>query len=65
MWQWLWSHRTKILGYFGVVMGTLAVADPTMLANLIGNNGVRWVVLINGILTALVGHHNSRKTVAK
>lgn len=51
----LWSHRTKLLGYVGVTLGVLATSTvlPTKL--------VGWLLLANSLLTALVGHYNSHK----
>lgn len=55
----IWDNRTKVLGYLQVVIGALAVADPVILAQLLGPHGLKWVLLANGLLTAAVGHHNT------
>lgn len=59
--QVIWQHRTKILGYLQVAIGALAVADAGMVAEALGKDGLRWVMLTNGVLTAIVGHYNSRR----
>ena len=56
-----WSHRTKILGYMQVVVAALAVADQALVTAVFGQSGLRGILLISGILTAIVGHYNSQK----
>lgn len=50
---WLFSHRTKTLGFFGITIGVLATSDkiPPELAG--------WLILANSLLTAWVGFFNS------
>lgn len=55
----LWRHRTKLIGYLSVVIGALAVADQALVKAALGEDGLRWVLLSNGLLTALVGHANT------
>lgn len=54
--RYLWDRRTTVFGYAQVVLGVLAVSDG------IFSPGVfKWVVLGNGLLTALLGHYNNRQ----
>ncbi len=57
--KWIFSHRTKILGYGGVTIGVLATSTviPTEVAG--------WLLLVNSLMTALVGHYNSYKNHPK
>lgn len=59
--QWLFENRTKVLGYTQVMLGALAVADAELLRAVLGDNGPRWIILLSGVLTAIVGHYNSSK----
>jgi hypothetical protein len=55
----LFSHRTKLLGYVGVTLGVLATST-VLPAKLVG-----WLLLANSLMTALVGHYNSHKNAPK
>lgn len=57
----IWGNRTKLLGYAQVVMAALAIADQALINSVLGPNGMRWVLLSSGVLTAVVGHYNSLK----
>jgi hypothetical protein len=54
--QRAWERRTTILGYAQVTLGVLAVSDGVL-----SGPALKWVVLGNGLLTALLGHYNQRK----
>jgi hypothetical protein len=52
--QWaklVWSNRTKLTGYAGVVFGAAQVAQ-----------GQSWHTLLLGVTVALIGHYNSSMT---
>lgn len=53
---YLWDRRTTALGYLGIILGVLAGAN-----GLISDVGVRWIVLLNGIVTAVLGHYNNSR----
>ena len=50
----LWSSRTTLFGYIGVTLGVLAASD-----GLFSVKALKWIILINGILTACLGHYNN------
>lgn len=49
----LWARRTTVLGYIVVVLGVLATS------NKFAPETVEWFVLIIGVVTAVLGHHNN------
>lgn len=51
--KWLFSHRTKTLGFCGITVGVLATSDK------IGPEFAGWLILANSLLTAWVGFFNS------
>lgn len=53
---YLWNRRTTVLGYLGVIMGVLVTSQ-----GLFSERGLRWIVLINGIIIAVLGHYNNSK----
>lgn len=53
------SHATKLLGFMQVTVGALAIADQQMLAAAFGPNGLRWIILASGVLTAWRGFLNT------
>lgn len=57
---YLWSRRTTVLGYAIVILGVLATAQ-----DLFTERQLKWVLLINGILTAILGHYNNSKNKAE
>lgn len=48
-------HTTKLLGFAQVTVGALAVADQQMIAAVFGPDGLRWIILTSGVLTAWRG----------
>lgn len=56
----IWNRRTRLLGYLQFLVASLAVADPAVITAAIGPKGLLWVLIVNGALTALVGHANAR-----
>lgn len=50
----LWNSRTTAFGYIQVVLGVLAASD-----GLFSVQVLKWIILINGILTACLGHYNN------
>lgn len=59
--RFLWARRTRILGYLQFLVASLAVADPAVVRAALGDDGLLWVLIFNGALTAAVGHANTRK----
>lgn len=51
--KYLWERRTTALGYIVVVLGVLSTSD------LFSAQTVKWFVLIIGVVTAVLGHHNN------
>lgn len=58
--QYLWDNRTTALGYVGIILGVLATAQ-----NLLSDTALKWVLLINGIVTAVLGHYNNSRIRAQ
>lgn len=56
--KYLWAHRTTVLGYMVVVLGVLATSD------LFAERTIKWFVLIIGVVTAVLGHHNNSQLKA-
>lgn len=54
--RYLWDNRTTVLGYVGIVLGVLATAQ-----DLLSDTALKWVLLINGIVTAVLGHYNNSR----
>ena len=52
----LWNSRTTFIGYAGVILGVLAATDGIFSAHT-----VKVILLINGIVTACVGHFNNMR----
>jgi hypothetical protein len=50
----LWRRRTTAFGYVGIILGLLAESDGVF-----SHNALKAIVLINGILTAVLGHYNT------
>ncbi len=53
--QFLWSHRTKILGFFQITIGAMSLwtfIPPTV---------ATYLTAANGLLTVWVGWFNSRQ----
>lgn len=59
VWGFFQDHTTKLLGFAQVTAGVLAVADPQLISDLFGPNGLKWVILISGLLTAWRGFVNT------
>jgi hypothetical protein len=53
-------HTTKLLGFSQVTVGALAVADQQMIAAVFGPDGLRWIILTSGVLTAWRGFVNTQ-----
>ncbi len=56
-----WNHRTKIVGYAGALFGAITVMDQQLVIQLIGQSGLAFAIFVNGLLVALIGHHNTNK----
>lgn len=56
--KYLWGRRTTALGYVVVVLGVLATSD------LFSAQTIKWFVLIIGVVTAVLGHHNQSQIKA-
>lgn len=58
----LWTHHgTKLLGFAQVTAGALAIADPALIGPVFGENGVRYILLASGLLTAWRGFMNTQQ----
>jgi hypothetical protein len=53
---YLWKSRTTAFGYILTVLGVIAASD-----GLFSARGLKWILLVNGILTACLGHYNNLK----
>jgi hypothetical protein len=53
--RYLWSHRTKTLGFIQVTLGVLATAD-----GLFSPMALKIIILCSGLATAYVGFFNTR-----
>lgn len=53
--KYLWERRTTVLGYVVLVLGVLASS------NKFSKDTIEWFLLINGIVTAVLGHYNNSK----
>lgn len=51
LWVKLWSNRTKITGYAGVIAASVQMALAV---------GQSWPMLLLGALVAAIGHYNDR-----
>lgn len=58
--KYLWDNRTTALGYLGVALGVLATSQ-----GLLSDTALRWVLLGNGIVTAILGHYNNSRIRAQ
>ncbi len=54
----LWERRTTVLGYVVTVLGVLATSSK------FAPETVEWFVLIIGVVTAILGHHNNAQIKA-
>lgn len=52
---YLWERRTTVLGYVVTALGIMATSD------LFTETQIKWFLLVNGILTAILGHYNNRQ----
>lgn len=59
------GHGTKLLGFAQVTVGALAVADQQMIAAAFGPDGLRWIILASGVLTAWRGFINTANQNAR
>lgn len=57
--KYLWERRTTVLGYVQIILGVLATSQ-----DMLSEGALKWVVLINGIVTAVLGHYNNSKIKA-
>lgn len=56
LWLAVWAHRTKIVGYAGVIGGSLQMAIAA---------GQHWQVTALGALVAAIGHYNDSHPCAQ
>ena len=56
---YLWGHRTTVLGYLQIILGVLVTSQ-----DMLSEPALKWIVLINGIVTAILGHYNNSKIKA-
>jgi uncharacterized membrane protein YidH (DUF202 family) len=56
--MFLWKRRTTALGYVVVVLGVLATSRKFT------QETVEWFLLIIGVVTAVLGHHNNSQVKA-
>lgn len=52
--RYLWERRTTVLGYVVTTLGIMATSD------LFTPTAIKWMLLINGIITGSLGHYNNR-----
>lgn len=52
----LWNSRTTAFGYLVTALGVIAASD-----GLFSPKALKWILLVNGILTACLGHYNNLK----
>lgn len=52
--QYLWSRKTTAFGYVQVGLGVLAATE-----GLFSMKATKWLILINGLVTAAIGHYNN------
>lgn len=52
LWLKLWSNRTKLIGYFGVIAAAVQMAII---------EGQHWQLLLLGALVAAIGHYNDQQ----
>lgn len=57
---YLWRRRTTTFGYVQAALGVLALSD-----GIFGPQALKYIVLANGLMLALLGHHNNRKQKVK
>jgi hypothetical protein len=57
--QWLWDHRTKVVGYLGTIAGTLATSS------VVSPKAAAWYLLISSLITSGIGHFNSMMNAPK
>ena len=55
---YLWERRTTVLGYLVVALGYLATSDK------FSEDTLGWIILANGLVTAILGHYNNSKIKA-
>jgi hypothetical protein len=51
LWIKLWSNRTKLIGYIGVIAASVQMAIA---------EGQHWQMLLLGAVVAAIGHYNER-----
>lgn len=54
--QYLWANRTTVLGYVQVILGVWILAD-----NVFSEDTIKLFVLVNGTVTAVLGHYNNAR----
>jgi hypothetical protein len=54
--SYLWNRRTTVLGYMQIILGVIVVSE-----GLFSDQSLKWFVLCNGILTAVLGHYNNTR----
>lgn len=57
-WRWIWSRRTKAVGYLGTVAGTLATSS------VVSPKAAAWYLLISSLITSGIGHFNGAQAKA-
>lgn len=55
--KYLWDRRTTVLGYLQIVFAALIVSQ-----GLLSDTVIKWCVLFNGVITAILGHYNNSRT---
>jgi len=53
---YLWSRRTTAFGYIVISLGVIASSDGVFSVQT-----MKYILLVNGLLTACLGHYNNRK----
>lgn len=52
--KYLWDNRTTALGYVVIILGILSTQTE-----LFSSKAIQWIVLFNGLVTAVLGHYNN------
>lgn len=58
--RYLWRRRTTAFGYIVISLGVIASSDGIFSAQ-----AMKYILLVNGILTACLGHYNNRKQLGQ
>ena len=52
--KYLWERRTTVFGYVQIALGYMVATQ-----GLFGDDTMKWLLFLNGLLTALLGHYNN------